>query len=288
MSGICALAAARISSLVVLAWPAAITSALAVMTFCSSTVPSVAMRSTWTTQRPSVRHRDVGDVVLRRDADEAGGLGAGEVGDVDRVLAAVVHAERAVAVGVGRLHLAAELAQREVPVDRHRDLRHLEAGAPGVAGEDARRLVRRAGDQLVGGRLQAEHGARRAGSTPGPCARSRAPRAGGVEDVLGRLERHPLVDQGTAADARGAHDGHAVAVDPLQEPGVRLEAQRVDAEQRRRRTEPEDALVRGRRVRERLGVRPRGPADAALEDEDRDAGLARAAARSRRRRSRTR
>src|SRR5690606_10224759 len=80
---------------------------------------------------------DVGDLVLRRDGHQTGGLGLRDVGDVDGVLAAVVDTHRARPVGVGRGHLAAEFGERVVPVDRHRDLVDREAGLPHTVGEDA-------------------------------------------------------------------------------------------------------------------------------------------------------
>ena len=64
---------------------------------------------------------------MRGDLDPAGGLRLPDVGHVDGVPAAVVDPQRAVAVGVGRVHLAAQFGDGETPVDRHRDLVNGEA-----------------------------------------------------------------------------------------------------------------------------------------------------------------
>src|SRR5690606_30020641 len=93
---------------------------------------------------------DVGDLVQRLDLHQSGGLGGGDVGDVDGVLAAVVDPHRAVAVGVAGLHLPAQLGQRVVPVDRHGDLLERQPGAAHMVGEDPRGQVVRVFDQLVG------------------------------------------------------------------------------------------------------------------------------------------
>ena len=167
---------------------------------------------------------------------------------------------------------AAEFVEREVPVDRHRDLRHGQSRSLHVLCKHPRGLVIRAVDQLVGGDGEPQHP--RDPRVVNPVHRGPVERFGQVrvEDGLGRLQRHPLVDEGTTADAGGAQCGHVVAGHRLEQTGVRLQRHRL-TEQLRTGPVPEDALVRGGRTGKGVRVRPCGPAYSTLEHQNGHAGL---------------
>jgi len=100
---------------------------------------------------------DARHVVLGLHRHVARGQGLVQVGHIDRELAAVVHTQRAVAVGVRGRHLTAQLGQGIVPVNRHADLGQLKACGLHSAGKEACCLVSGAVDELVGCRLQVQH-----------------------------------------------------------------------------------------------------------------------------------
>ena len=97
------------------------------------------------------------DVVQGPHIDQPCGLGLCEVGDVHGVLAAVVDAQRAVAVGVGGPHLAAQFGQGEVPVDGHGDLAQGQTRVTDALGEHPGGGVLGCGHQFVGSLGQPQH-----------------------------------------------------------------------------------------------------------------------------------
>ena len=198
-------------------------------------------------------------------------LGGLEVGDVERLLAAVVDPEGAVAIGVGRLHLTPQLTQREAPVHRHRDALDVEAGGLRPTLELPRGRVVRAVDDAVGRGLQTQHPGDR-GVVPDHLVVVERGRELVLEHRPGGLQGHALVRQRATAVADPAHDRHRRSEERVEQAGVGRERHGATEEPRRGPVE-EGALVDRLDRREGVAVRSAGPAAALLQQRDGNTGL---------------
>jgi len=92
-----------------------------------------------------------------------------------------------------------------------------------------------------------------------------------IEYLLRRLQRHPLVDKGSAADAGGTQRGHGGRGNCFDDADVRVDGD-VPAEELRGGAVPEHPLVRVGGTGEGRGVRAGLPATTALQDGDLHSG----------------
>ena len=88
-----------------------------------------------------------------------------------------------------------------------------------------------------------------------------------MEELLGGLQRHALVDEGAAADAGRADRGHILADGGLEQAGVAGEVDGA-AEDLGGGAEPQGALVGLEGVGEGASVRAGGPPASPFDDDD--------------------